>query len=104
MLIFPQHWHIGLLDEMLGSIREDADDNDWRVLLVDKESMKILSASCRLFDVMEKGISGTLIFFFLLFCQMGGGGDESFALGLVSRQGRVQLWRMWQSVQNVHMQ
>ena len=58
---------------MLGSIREDADDNDWRVLLVDKESMKILSASCRLFDVMEKGISGTLIFFFLLFCRMGGG-------------------------------
>jgi hypothetical protein len=46
-----------LLDEMLGSVREDADDNDWRVLLVDKESMKILSASCRLFDVMEKGIS-----------------------------------------------
>jgi hypothetical protein len=49
----------GLLDEMLGSVREDADDNDWRVLLVDKESMKIVSASCRLFDVMEKGVSGT---------------------------------------------
>jgi syntaxin-binding protein 1 len=44
-----------LLDVMLGSLR--ADDNTWRVLLVDKQSMKIISACCRLFNVMEKGVA-----------------------------------------------
>jgi hypothetical protein len=67
---------------MLGSVREDADDNDWRVLLVDKESMKILSASCRLFDVMEKGISGTLIFSFSSFLPNGGRGRSIICSGL----------------------
>jgi hypothetical protein len=42
---------------VFGSVREDADDDNWRVLLVDRSSMKIVSASVRLFDVMEKGIS-----------------------------------------------
>jgi len=57
---FPQSTSTELLDVMLGSLR--ADDNTWRVLLVDKQSMKIISACCRLFNVMEKGVAGILRF------------------------------------------
>jgi len=46
-----------LLDDVIGRVRDEADDNGWRVLLVDHESMKVLSASCRLFDIMERGIT-----------------------------------------------
>ncbi len=52
---------------MIGDVANDSDNKDWRVLLVDKESMRIINASCRMYDVMERGITGNAREFLLPF-------------------------------------
>ncbi len=32
---------------------------DWKVLIVDPKTLRIISSACRMYDVMEKGITGT---------------------------------------------
>src|SRR5690242_1186210 len=44
----------GLLGEMLRSIKPAS---GWKVVLVDKISISIISAACRMYDVMEEGVT-----------------------------------------------
>jgi len=43
-----------IIEEMIRSVKPAS---GWKVLIVDKESMRIISACCRMFDIMEEGVS-----------------------------------------------
>ncbi len=44
----------GLIDDVIRSVNAQT---GWKVLVVDHESMRIISAACRMFDIMEEGIT-----------------------------------------------
>eukprot|EP01087_Luapelamoeba_hula_P010389 TRINITY_DN2751_c0_g1_i1.p1 TRINITY_DN2751_c0_g1~~TRINITY_DN2751_c0_g1_i1.p1 ORF type:complete len:596 (+),score=98.55 TRINITY_DN2751_c0_g1_i1:112-1899(+) len=46
-----------LLQDMIGHVGADGDSADWKLLMVDKRSMRVISSACRMYDVMQMGIS-----------------------------------------------
>lgn len=49
--------HIELIHDVIGGL--DAEGaKKWRVMVVDARSLRILSACCRMYDIMEENITG----------------------------------------------
>ncbi|XP_058008325.1 protein transport Sec1a-like [Hevea brasiliensis] len=46
-----------LLNEMLGSIRTGDSRSTWKVLIMDKVTVKVMSHSCKMSDITDQGIS-----------------------------------------------
>lgn len=44
----------GFIDEM---IRTVSPTNGWKVLILDHDSTRIISAACRMYDIMEEGVT-----------------------------------------------
>src|SRR5689334_7494832 len=57
--------YTGLLRFMLGIIKDMVQTvkpaSGWKILIVDNESMRIISAACRMFDIMEEGVTCKLV-------------------------------------------
>ncbi|XP_030552014.1 protein transport Sec1a-like [Rhodamnia argentea] len=46
-----------LLNEMLGSAKTGDSKSTWKVLIMDKVTLKVMSASCKMADITDQGIS-----------------------------------------------
>ena len=44
----------GLIDDVVRSVTPAS---GWKVLIVDQDTMRIISASCRMYDIMEEGVT-----------------------------------------------
>ncbi|XP_044505019.1 SNARE-interacting protein KEULE-like isoform X13 [Mangifera indica] len=51
------HWSLGLLHEMLGSAKTGSSISNWKVLIMDKLTVKIMSYSCKMVDIIQEGVS-----------------------------------------------
>ncbi|GLT51926.1 hypothetical protein SLA2020_252970 [Shorea laevis] len=54
---FRQYSRDRLLYEMLGSTKTDDAKSDWKVLIMDKVTVKVMSHSCKMADITDQGIS-----------------------------------------------
>ena len=45
----------GLLRDMIEKVKAE-----WKVLIMDQESMRVMSAACRMYDIMESNVTRTL--------------------------------------------
>uniref|UniRef100_A0A7N0SZ20 SNARE-interacting protein KEULE n=2 Tax=Kalanchoe fedtschenkoi TaxID=63787 RepID=A0A7N0SZ20_KALFE len=46
-----------LLNELLGSAKSDDSKSSWKVLIMDKVTVKVMSQSCKMADITDQGIS-----------------------------------------------
>ncbi|KAL9670850.1 hypothetical protein QQ045_008409 [Rhodiola kirilowii] len=46
-----------LLNELLGSAKSDSSKSSWKVLIMDKVTVKVMSQSCKMADITDQGIS-----------------------------------------------
>lgn len=52
---------LGILDTIIRPIQPL---NGWKVLVVDKVTLRIISAACRMYDIMEEGVTCKRLFSF----------------------------------------
>lgn len=50
---------LGLMEDMLGKLDSDP---WWKILICDTETLAIISAACRLRDVMQKNVTSMVFF------------------------------------------
>ena len=49
--------HSGILEDVIRSVKPAS---GWKVLIVDYESMRIINAAVRMYDIMEEGVTRTI--------------------------------------------